>query len=59
MSREKNKAVQQLEEKLIERSLKILGKKRISRTEEKVISNTIQLIQFTHGPNSYYMTQED
>ena len=41
--------VKRLEERLIEKSIGILNKKRISRREEKILTLTVRLIEFTHG----------
>lgn len=41
------KEIVKLENKMISKSLKILEKNGISQTEEKIISDTIQLIQIT------------
>ena len=41
--------VKRLEERLIEKSIAILNKKRISRREEKILTLTVRLIEFTHG----------
>lgn len=43
--------VKMLENKLIRKSLAILGKKKISKTEEKIIADTIRLIEIKHGMN--------
>lgn len=40
-----------LEDKLIRKSMAILGKKKISKTEEKIIADTIRLIEIRHGMN--------
>lgn len=45
--------VKMLENKLIRKSLAILGKKKICKTEEKIIADTIQLIEIRHGMNYY------
>ncbi len=45
-----NKA-SELEETMIEKSMKILSKKKISRTEEKIVRDTVRLIEFTHSLN--------
>lgn len=41
------KEIVKLENKMISKSLEILEKNGISQTEEKIISDTIQLIQIT------------
>lgn len=41
------KEIVKLEKKMISKSLEILEKRGISQTEEKMISDTIQLIQIT------------
>lgn len=41
------KEIKKLENKMINKSLEILEKNGISQTEEKIISDTIQLIQIT------------
>lgn len=46
---QKTISVENLEKAMIKRSLKTLEKKRISQTDEKIISDTVQLIKFTHG----------
>lgn len=45
------KTVKDFEKSMIEKSMKILSKKRISRTEEKIVADTVQLITFTHSLN--------
>lgn len=55
----KKNGVKKMEEALISRSIHILGKKKISRTEEKIISNTIQLIQITHNLNFCDLDSEE
>ena len=40
-----------LEDKLIRKSLEILGQLKISQTEEKIIADTIHLIEIRHGMN--------
>lgn len=41
----------ELEKKMIEKSIRILSKKKISRTEEKIVADTVRLIEFTHSLN--------
>lgn len=41
--------LKRLEERLIEKSIEILSKKRISRREEKILTMTLRLIEFTHS----------
>lgn len=41
------KEIKKLENKMISKSLEILEKNRISQEEEKIISDTIQLIRIT------------
>lgn len=41
--------LKRLEERLIEKSIAILNKKRISRREERILTLTIRLIEFTHS----------
>lgn len=41
------KEIKKLENKMISKSLEILEKNGINQTEEKIISDTIQLIQIT------------
>lgn len=48
------KEVKELESTAISRCRKILEKKRISRTEEKVFSDTVQLIQAVSHLNTCY-----
>lgn len=40
-----------LEDKLIRKSMAILGKKKISKTEEKIIADTVRLIEIRHSMN--------
>lgn len=46
-----NNPIIEFEKVLIEKCKEILKRKRISRTEERIIADTIQLIQFNHGLN--------
>lgn len=41
--------VKMLENRLIRKSMAILGKKKISKTEEKIIDDTIHLIEIRHS----------
>lgn len=45
----------ELERAMIGKSMKILEKKKISRTDEKIIDHTIRLIEIIHGCS--YRTQ--
>lgn len=43
--------VKMLENRLIRKSMAILGKKKISKTEEKIIADTVRLIEIRHSMN--------
>lgn len=43
--------VSELEETMIGKSMEILSKQKISRTEEKIVRDTVRLIEFTHSLN--------
>lgn len=46
--------VSELEETMIGKSIEILSKQKISKTEEKIIRDTVRLIEFTQGFNCHH-----
>lgn len=46
--------VAELEETMIGKSIEILSKQKISQTEEKIVRDTVRLIEFTQGFNCHH-----
>lgn len=49
--KEMTNKVSELEETMIGKSIEILSKQKISQTEEKIVRDTVRLIEFTQGFN--------